>query len=83
MNSQFLEGVIDGDGRGMLTETLRRYPDDGDALGEIYLRILSREPTEQELTTCREHIASHDSRAVAYEDITWCLLNSSEFLTRR
>jgi hypothetical protein len=49
----------------------------------LYLRTLNREPSEDELSICREHIRAAPTRQQAYEDILWSLLNSSEFVTKR
>jgi hypothetical protein len=83
MNSSLLQNLISGYGRTALAQTLQRYPDDRDALSEIYLRTLSREPTDDEIQTCRDYIVVQPTRQQAFEDIQWCLLNSSEFVTRR
>jgi hypothetical protein len=83
MNSPLVAQLINGNAGTVLSKTLREYPDDLDALSEVYLRALSREPADDELAICREHIASATSRQQAYEDILWSLLNSSEFVTKR
>ncbi|MFV0445404.1 MAG: DUF1549 domain-containing protein [Planctomycetaceae bacterium] len=83
MNSPLISQLINGSFGTVLSQTLQQYPDDADALSEIYLRVLCREPADVELTICREHIASASSRQQAYEDILWSLLNSSEFVTKR
>lgn len=82
MNSPLVQQFLSAGAGTVLGQTLRTYPDDRDALSEVYLRVLSREPTDDELAICLEHIAA-GSRQQAYEDILWSLLNSSEFLTRR
>ncbi len=83
MNSPLLQGLINANGPTVLAQLLRDYPDDRDALSELYLRVLSREPSQSELAICREHLAAAQNRQAAYEDILWSLLNSSEFLTKR
>lgn len=83
MNSPLVSQLLNANSGTVLSKTLREYPDDMDALSEVYLRVLSREPADAELALCREHIASASTRQQAYEDILWSLLNSSEFLTKR
>lgn len=83
MNSPAVQQFISANSGTVLTQLLRAYPDDADALSELYLRVLSREPTAEEVSICREHIAASATRSQAYEDILWSLLNSSEFLIRR
>ncbi|MEZ6072167.1 MAG: DUF1549 domain-containing protein [Pirellulales bacterium] len=73
--------------RGMvarLTEETSDGPtvDNEAAVVELYLRCLAREPSDGELATCLDYIADVDDRAVALEDVTWALLNSTEFLYR-
>jgi hypothetical protein len=58
--------------------------DENEALvEELYLRTLSREPSEKEMKTAIEFVRSTPSRAAAFEDLFWALLNSSEFSHRR
>jgi len=49
---------------------------------ELYLTILSRRPTEEELKTVAEYAQSAPSRAQAAIDLAWALINSTEFLYR-
>lgn len=83
MNSPLVQQFISANSGTVLAQLLREYPDDADALSELYLRVLSREPTHEEVVICREHISASSTRQQAYEDILWSLLNSSEFLTKR
>jgi hypothetical protein len=50
---------------------------------ELYLRTLSREPTEKEMKTAIEFVSETRNRPAAFEDLFWALLNSSEFSHRR
>ena len=49
---------------------------------DLYLTILSRFPTQEELKTVAEYVQVNRSRSVGAIDITWALINSSEFLYR-
>ncbi|NQT15077.1 MAG: DUF1553 domain-containing protein [Planctomycetes bacterium] len=50
---------------------------------EVYLRVLSRFPTEGELETLREYAESGAvDRAAVLVDLEWALVNSAEFLYR-
>lgn len=49
---------------------------------ELYLTILSRSPTPEELQTCKEYIEKSRSRGEAMVDVAWALINSPEFLYR-
>jgi hypothetical protein len=47
---------------------------------ELYLRCLSRKPTEQETAAINEQLAAAGDAKGALEDVFWALLNSREFL---
>jgi uncharacterized protein DUF1553/uncharacterized protein DUF1549 len=49
---------------------------------ELYLTILSRFPTPQELKTVIEYVKSSKAKGQAALDIAWSLINSTEFLHR-
>jgi hypothetical protein len=63
---------------------------DEDKLRELYSRALARKPSEEELGTAKKHLAKKTdgkkpdeistARRQAYEDITWALINTKEFL---
>jgi hypothetical protein len=49
---------------------------------ELYLTILSRKPTADELKIVAEHVQATRSKGQAAIDIAWALINSPEFLYR-
>ena len=53
------------------------------ALSALYMRVLSRQPTTQEVEVCSKYMTAVGNPAEAFEDIYWSLINSTEFLTRR
>lgn len=53
-----------------------------EVVNTLYLTILSRRPTEEELRTVAEYVQSSRSRREAAIDIAWALINSAEFLYR-
>ncbi len=83
MNSPLFRNAIDGRGNTRLAKILQAHDNDRDALGEIYLLVLSREPSDQECRTALEYVGETGDRREAFEDVMWCLLNSSEFLSKR
>jgi hypothetical protein len=48
----------------------------------LYLTILSRFPTDDELKTVAEYVEATSSRREAGVDTAWALINSAEFLYR-
>ena len=57
-----------------------RKPDE--IVQELYLTILSREPTQEERKTVAEYVQSTRSKGGAAIDVAWALINSPEFLYR-
>jgi hypothetical protein len=49
---------------------------------ELYLTILSRRPTQEELKTVAEYVQSNRVRGQGAIDVAWALINSTEFLYR-
>ena len=49
---------------------------------ELYLRTLAREPNPQELQVSLDYLKQTTSRAEAYEDLLWALINRTEFIHR-
>ncbi|MBI3862100.1 MAG: DUF1549 domain-containing protein [Planctomycetia bacterium] len=83
MNSPVINGLTRAGGQTRLHQVLDRFKDDDTALGELFVLVHSREPSEKELATCRDYIKQVNNRQEAFEDILWTLLNSTEFQTKR
>ncbi|MBI5758856.1 MAG: DUF1549 domain-containing protein [Planctomycetales bacterium] len=83
MNYPLFAGQIRGSGSTRLAGILQKFPNDKDALTELFINVHAREPSATELKTCQEFIQQAKSRPEAYEDILWSLLNSTEFQTKR
>jgi hypothetical protein len=67
----------------MLGRLLKSNSDNSAAVEELYLRTLSREPTDKEKETAIEFCKSTKNRSAVFEDLLWALVNSSEFSHRR
>ena len=83
MNNPQINQKIQARGTNLLGRILTAYPDDDEALRMVYLRALARKPTDREKDRCLSYIKKAGSRAEAFEDILWALLNSTEFQTKR
>lgn len=83
MNSGSLRGALSASGNTRLGRILRDNADDRDALSEIYLLVLAREPSRHEEQICQAYLKEVGHRGEAFEDLMWGLLNSSEFLSKR
>ena len=53
----------------------------GEVINELYLAILSRFPTEDEMKTVAEYMQTGSKRDAAL-DLAWALINSAEFMYR-
>ena len=67
----------------MLGRILDKESDNGAVVEELYLKTLSRQPSDAELTTALAYCEETKNRAAVFEDLLWALLNSSEFSHRR
>lgn len=83
MNSPQFRQALSANPNTRLGQILRQHSDDQDAISEVYLLALSREPSERELKLCQQYIQDIGNRAEAYEDLLWSLVNSSEFVSKR
>lgn len=50
------------------------------AINDLYLRVLSRLPTETEFAEANQYIAGSPSRQEGFEDLLWALVSSRSFL---
>lgn len=83
MNFQPLTNALRAEGNTRLGQILNNNQNDADALSELYLAFLAREPSDKERAIATEYIAKVGNRREAFEDLAWSLLNSSEFLSKR
>jgi hypothetical protein len=83
MNSPPVTAAVRAGKGTVLGELLPQNPDNRAALEALYLRVLSRRPTADEVKLCGQYLQRVGDRREAFEDIFWCLLNSTEFLSRR
>jgi hypothetical protein len=67
----------------VLGRLLEDIPNDKQLVEELYLRTLSREPTDDERSTALRFCRASKKRDAVFEDLFWALLNSSEFSHRR
>jgi hypothetical protein len=83
MNSPFINQQINAQRGQMLAPLLAEVNDDRQLVEELYIRVLSRQPTRQELRVCLDFRRGINSRSEAFEDILWALLNHAEFIHRK
>jgi hypothetical protein len=67
----------------MLGRLLKETDDNEAVVEELYLKTLSRQPTEKEIASALKYCKSAQDRTAVFEDLLWALVNSSEFSHRR
>lgn len=82
MNSAQVAGSLRAN-RGVLSGLLEEIDDNDELFTELYLRTLSRQPTEDELARAGAYLDEVGDRQQAIEDLAWALVNSAEFRHRR
>jgi len=83
MNSDQVHRGISAETNRTMARLLDTVEDEEALTVELYLRCLSRQPTEAELTEVFFYSQEVDNRREVFEDLLWALLNSAEFQHRR
>ncbi len=63
-----------------LGQMLAKTGSDTEILNALYLRALSRSPSENTMKALLKHVATTTEKRQAWEDILWTILNSQEFI---
>jgi hypothetical protein len=81
LNSNEVQGKISAGNARPALLAADKERDDAAKIKELYRWVYSREPDADELKIALAHIEKHkDNPKLAYEDITWALVNTKEFL---
>jgi hypothetical protein len=80
LNSNEVQDKIARNG-GRADQLAKDSRPDAEKVTELFLWAVGKKPTEEQLNLALEHIAKNErAKKVAYENITWALLNSKGFL---
>jgi len=79
MNDSFFLQKINAD-KSLADRLARGSEDDAAKVRNLFLTVLSREPSEAELKAALAHIAEEEKPITAYRNLVWVLLNTKEFL---
>jgi len=66
--------------KGTVATLIKERKPTAEVVSELYLRTLSRPPSEAELADAVALIDTAPARQPAVEDLLWTLLNSKEFV---
>jgi hypothetical protein len=83
MNGPLIQSKIKATRNNVLGALLDAAPNDRDALDALYLRVLARKPTKEEVEVCSQYLSRVGDRREGFEDVLWSLINSTEFISRR
>jgi hypothetical protein len=85
MNNEQVQAQINADPKSgsILSKLLAEEADDRAAVNKLYQRVLSRQPSDQELQIALQHLKLVGERGAGFEDLMWSLVNSAEFTTRK
>jgi hypothetical protein len=81
INGEVVQRKLEAPGN-RIGRRLAQQVDAGAILDELYLASLCRHPTPVERTAMLAHLRRSSSPAGGWQDITWAVLNSKEFLLR-
>lgn len=81
LNSNEVQGKIAAGNARPATLAAEKDRDNSLKIKELYRWVYSREPDSEELNIALAHLDKHKENVkVAFEDITWALINTKEFL---
>lgn len=83
MNSRTFRAGMAAKGETRLNKILAQHKDNREAIRELYLIVLARDPSPREVEISLAYIDDVKNRPESFEDIMWSLVNSSEFISRR
>jgi hypothetical protein len=69
--------------QGLIARLIAAKTDDRTLIDDIYLSVLGRGPTEDELLKSLGYFVAIDTKAEAAQDLMWALMNSPAFLFNR
>ncbi len=79
MNSGYINKKLRS-ATGVLTRLIAENPGNTALVTRLYLRTLSRLPTETEIAIAEAYLAENSPRRAASEDLLWALISSRTFL---
>ena len=85
MNNDQIAAQINADPKSetMLAKLLAAESADTRVVEQLFLGVLARRPTANEVKIAKSHLKKVGKRGAALEDLLWSLINSTEFTTKR
>lgn len=78
-NGETLQAKLKSD-TGTVAELVKSGKPDAQVIEELFLKVLARRPSQNELAALLKVIPQAPSRAEAMQDVLWALINSKEFM---
>src|SRR5207244_4164493 len=75
------EAIINPEGR--IARFMKNNPDDRAIVEEMYVAVLNRPPSAEELTRVLPQVAAAENKSEAAQDLMWALINTPAFLFNR
>ena len=79
INSPYVNDKI-GAGDNIINRLMQSDLTNDQAIRDLYLKVLSRSPSETEFSEATRYIAESPSRQEGFEDLLWALVSSRAFL---
>lgn len=90
MNGPLISKALDVSSGSFLSDVLRRQSSENDKIRSLWLAVLSRPPSSNEVATAKKLLRAAGTQQAAnkrttevYQDLLWALLNSNEFIAVR
>jgi hypothetical protein len=83
MNGREIQNATSTRRDNLLGRLMQEIPEDSELATELFMRLLTRLPTEEELAAVQAYRREGVSRKETFEDLAWSLVNSAEFQHRR
>jgi len=83
MNGGLTQGITSARPGSFLANLMRTERDNARRVDELYIRVLTRKPTERERKTVLDYVAEQGNDAATWEDILFALIATTEFATNK
>lgn len=79
LNDDFIQSKVAAS-KGLTGRLAADKRDTPEKIRDLFLQVLQRSPTEDEISRAQQYLASEENPHDAYSNLIWALLNTKEFL---